>query len=173
MDFASIWLILKLTVPFEYDGCDIRMSGYPFTGKIIRMCEYSSHSLEALVRTENRRERVKRALMEMAIQSEFRDRLCWGFAKAGKRRSSLHKKERGVMKVNETASGRLECSRYWFQGTRRLDPYIKGYSIYFVRPSPVKEPITCFNTVLRPNCNESPHFSQDRVGEDTFEMYPR
>ena len=50
MDFASIWLILKLTVPFpfEFDGCDIRMSGYPFTGEIIRMCEYSSHSLEAL-----------------------------------------------------------------------------------------------------------------------------
>ena len=45
MDFDSIWLILKLTVP----GCDIRMSGYPFTGKIIRMCGYSSHSLEALV----------------------------------------------------------------------------------------------------------------------------
>ena len=74
--------------------------------------------------SENRRERVKRALMEMAIQSEFRDRLCWGFAKAGERRSSLHKKERGVMKVNETASGRMECSRYWFQGTQRLDPYI-------------------------------------------------
>ena len=49
MDFASIWLILKLTVPFEYDDCDIRMSGYPFMGKIIRMCEYSSHSLEALL----------------------------------------------------------------------------------------------------------------------------
>ena len=50
MDFASIWLILKLTVPFEYDDCDIRMSGYPFMGKIIRMCEYSSHSLEALAK---------------------------------------------------------------------------------------------------------------------------
>ena len=49
MDFDSIWLILKLTVPYEYNGCDIRMSGYPFTGKIIRMCEYSSHSLEALI----------------------------------------------------------------------------------------------------------------------------
>ena len=50
MDFDSIWLILKLTVPYGYNGCDIRMSGYPFTGKIIRMCEYSSHSLEALAR---------------------------------------------------------------------------------------------------------------------------
>ena len=49
MDFDSIWLILKLTVPYEYNGCDIRMSGYPFTGKIIRMCGYSSHSLEALL----------------------------------------------------------------------------------------------------------------------------
>ena len=49
MEFASIWLILKLTVHFEYDSCDIRMCGYTFTGKIIRMCEYSSHSLEALI----------------------------------------------------------------------------------------------------------------------------
>ena len=49
MDFASIGLILKLTVPFDYDGCDIRMSRYPFTGEIIRMCEYLSHSLEALL----------------------------------------------------------------------------------------------------------------------------
>ena len=62
MDFDSIWLILKLTVPFEYNDCDIRMSGYPFTGKTIRMCEYLSHSLEALATTGGKREDTSLAL---------------------------------------------------------------------------------------------------------------
>ena len=33
----------------EYWGCGIRMREYSFTGEVIRMSEYSDHSLEAPV----------------------------------------------------------------------------------------------------------------------------